>query len=507
VAQLPPLRYNIDYVSIPSRPTSDVINTQSFSLPIIDATNVNVTYTDSVEVDGSYQYFEYVASSKLKYKSQSTIEVTENKDGSFGMKNYKVTDIGGNEHDIPLYTVDNNGKVQYSFGVTDQNPDGYPVYQELSTYKYNLYAYENYTNYDNNPNDPVSIKVPLAGKTVTIKNQFASTTSVRQDNGEYVEIVNDKLELDDNGKAVYKFTVGFPNIQEPYTRGLSISYDNNGTEMPWDGNGKFKVIVIGGLPTGNNFVTQGPDEVLMVLRDPPGTNSKATWSKGTTVTKTTTTTSEYNNKTALNSTIYCGVETSTAAGFGVMVITDLESKFNIEAGAEYTAQRTSGNTKVSKTTTTQEISTKDNIDFVGACGDLFIGTSKNLIFGACRTVDIKWNNVTDEAELVQEDALSTGEEFTTSFAYEENNVKNVVIPNFKDLRNSLLTPVASVSQAARPKKGSKDATYVTNSVMHARKLAGRGCIGRGLRPLQVPQIELPAPVIAFGVPDGSVIVL
>jgi hypothetical protein len=37
----------------------------------------------------------------------------------------------------------------------------------------------------------------------------------------------------------------------------------------------------------------------------------------------------------------------------------------------------------------------------------------------------------------------------------------VVIPNFKDLRNSLLTPVASVSQAARPKKGSKDATYVT----------------------------------------------
>jgi hypothetical protein len=38
VAQLPPLRYNIDYVSIPSRPTSDVINTQSFSLPIIDAT-------------------------------------------------------------------------------------------------------------------------------------------------------------------------------------------------------------------------------------------------------------------------------------------------------------------------------------------------------------------------------------------------------------------------------------------------------------------------------------
>ena len=289
-----------------------MINTQNFSLPVIDATNPNVTYTDSIEVEGEWKKFEYVASARMRYKSQSTIELSENADGTFGMKTYKVKDINGNEHEVPLYTVDNNGKVQYSFGVTDQNPNNYPIYQELSTYKYNLYAYERYTNYDGD-NAPVSDEVPLAGKTVTIKNQYASTTSVRQDNGEYVEIVNDKLELDDNGKAVYKFTVGFPNIQEPYTRGLSISYDNNGTEMQWSGNNSFKVIVLGGLPTGNNFVTEGPDKVLMVLRDPPGSNSQTTWSKGTTFTKTTTTTSEYNNETSLNSTIYCGVETATGS--------------------------------------------------------------------------------------------------------------------------------------------------------------------------------------------------
>ena len=461
VAQLPPLRYSVTYVSIPSRPASDIINTQSFSLPIIDATNPSVTYTDSTEVDGVWEKFDYVASAKMRYKSPSTIEVTENNDGSFGIKNYKVTDISGKEHDVPLYTIDNDGKVKYAFGVTDQNPDGYPVYLELSSYKYNLYAYENYKNYDGDVNNPVAVKVPLAGKTVTIKNQFASTTSVRQDNGEYVEILDNKLELDDDGKAVYKFTVGFPNIQSPYTRGMSISYDNNGTEMPWDGNGKFQVIVIGGLPTGNNFVTEGPDEVLMVLRDPPGTGSKTTWNKGTTVSRTTTTTTEYNNKTGINSTFYLGVETSTAAGFGVMVITDLKSKFNIKAGAEYNAQRTSGNTKVSKTTTTQEISTKDNIDFVGACGDIFIGTSKNLIFGASRAVDIKWNNVSNKPELVQEDAMTTGEQFTTSFAYDQNNVKNVLIPNFENLRNALLTP-GDPSLAARPAKGSKEPLYVTS---------------------------------------------
>ena len=450
VAQLLPLRYNVTSVQIPTRPTTDMINTQSFSLPIIDATNPDLTYTDSIEINGEWKKFEYVASAKMRYKSSSTIEVTENADGSFGMKSYKVKDVNDKEHEVNLYTIDANGNVTYTFE--------HPVYQELSKYKYNLFAYEMYKNYDSNP--ATVDQVPLAGKTVTIKNQFASTTAVKKDDGTLGDIVDDKFELNDEGKAVYQFTVGFPNISSPYTRGMSISYDNNGTEVSWDGNDTFQVIVLGGLPTGNNFVTQGPDEVLMVLRDPPGTGSKATWNEGTTVTKTKTTTVEYNNETGINSTIYAGVEASTGAGIGFMVITDLKSKVNIKAGAEYNATRTSGNTTVSKTTATREISTSDAIDFVGAVGDVFIGSSKNIIFGACRAVDIRWNNSTNKAELIQDDAISMGEQFTTSFAYEQNYIKNVLIPNFETIRNSILIPVKSVDGIARPAK--KDGPkYVT----------------------------------------------
>ena len=71
----------------------------------------------------------------------------------------------------------------------------------------------------------------------------------------------------------YQFTVGYPNVQAPYTRGLTITYDVDGTEKSWSGNSTFKAFILGGLPTGNNFVTQGPDEILMVLRDAPGTGS------------------------------------------------------------------------------------------------------------------------------------------------------------------------------------------------------------------------------------------
>ena len=467
VAQLLPLRYNITMVQIPTRPTTDMINTQSFSsLPVIDATNPDLTYTDSVEVEGEWKKFEYVASARLKYKSKSTIEVTENKDGSFGMKSLKLKDINNKEHEVPLYVydsdgkavLDDNGKVQYLFGATDNNPSTYPVYQELSKHTYNIFAYEQYTNYDGT--EPAVNQVPLAGKTVTIKNQFASTTAVKQDDGTLGDLVDDKLELNDNGKAVYQFTVGFPNISSPYTRGLSISYDNNGTEMQWDGNGTFKVIVLGGLPTGNNFVTQGPDEVLMVLRDPPGTGSQTTWSKGTTISRTKTTTAEYNNETGVNTTIYAGVETATGAGLGFMVISDLESKVNIKAGAEYNATRTSGNTTSWSITTTRDISTSDAMDFVGACGDVFIGSSKNIIFGACRAVDIKWDNAQEKAVLVQDDAISMGEQFTTSFAYEQNYIKNTLIPNFETIRNGILTHVASDQGIARPSK-QEGPKYVT----------------------------------------------
>ena len=464
VALLPPLRYDVTEVVITN---NAAITKENFSLPVIDATNPNMVYTDSVETENGYRKFEYQASAKMEYKAQSTIEVTEHEDGSFGMDSYDVKDVNGKKHTVALYQMDEdgnaildaNGKVQYTFGVSDKNPNGYPVYRELDYHTYHLYAYECYTNYDGTK--PVVYEVPLAGKEVTIKNQFAATTAVAKEDGSLGDIVNDKLELNDNGQADYVFRVGFPNIQEPYTRGLSISYDNNGTEMSWNGNGTFQVIVLGGLPTGNNFVTQGPDEVLMVLRDPPGTNSSTTWSKGKSVKSFSSYTNEFHSDFNLTATVYTGVETATGTGAtGFMVIMDQQSTANLDIGAQYADQRTGADSHEGVLTTTRDISTSDAMDFVGPCGDVFIGSAKNIIFGACRAVDVYWNDATNQPELRQEDALATGEEFTTGFAYTQNYIQGVLIPNFETLRNSLLTPVADVSSVQRPAKG-EDPIYVT----------------------------------------------
>ena len=453
VAQLPPLRYKVTMVQIPSRPNEDMINTKSFSsLPVIDATNPLVTYTDSVEVDGTMRKLEYHASAKMRYKASSTIDLTENADGSFGMKTYKVKDLDKQEHEVTLYTVDGNGNVSYTYD--------YPIYQELSKYTYHLYAYERYTNYDGET--AVTDEVPLSGKTVTIKNQYASTTAVAKEDGTVGEMVDDKLELDDEGKATYQFTAGFPNPTGDYTRGISISYDNNGTEVAWSQNETFKVIVLGGLPEGNNFVTSGPDKVLMILRDPPGTSSSATWTRGSSSSTTTINTTEFHSSTEIGTTIYAGVETATGAGIGFMVINDLESKINFDIGAEYEATRTTGDVTVSKTTTTTDISTNGSKEFVGTFGDVFVGSARNIIFGACKRVDIVWDETTGGPMLIQDEAMSKGEELTTSFVYDQFYIKNTLIPNFINLRDTELRKgiVPDVDAVARPAEG-EDILYVT----------------------------------------------
>ena len=87
--------------------------------------------------------------------------------------------------------------------------------------------------------------------------------------------------------AHYQFYTGLPNINGDNTLGMNIDFEIDGVTHAWDQNGLFKVIVLGDLTRGNNFTTKGPDQVSYVLRDPPGTASKATRQKGSTTTTTT----------------------------------------------------------------------------------------------------------------------------------------------------------------------------------------------------------------------------
>lgn len=454
-AQLPPLRYKVSSVTIPTQ-TDIIFN----NLPVIDASNPSLVYSDSIETDMGVKKFEYVGLAKIKHKSDATFKVTENEDGSFGIKEYIVKEPDGKEHQVAVYEVNPDGTIDYKFG--------HPVYEEMDTRTFHISAKELYKNKDGA--EEVVDEVPLAGKTVTVQNPFATTAKIVCTNGNSTyprgsvyEMENNTFELDSLGLGEYEFTVGYPNIQEPYTRGLTITYNNNGAEHDWEGNAfqgnpnPFAAYILGALPTGNNFVTQGPDEIAMVLRDPPGSGSSATWKQGSTWTTTTSHSIGIHSNTSLNAKVYAGVSTGTAEGIGFMVIQKLESKATITIGAEMNESTTKGSTTTTTITATRDISTSSDFDYNGADGDLFIGSAKNIIFGACHYVDIVWEN--GQPKLTMQDGIATGEEFTTGFNYTQNYVKNILIPNFITMRNNLLQPTDNVNNVGRPT--GKDPIYVT----------------------------------------------
>ena len=461
IAELLPLKYDVTDVTFPFRPESAAITKNDFSLPVIDATKPMAIYVDSVQDEnGEWRKFECMAAVKMEYKTTSVMDVVENSDGSFGMRSYLAKDINGNEHEIPLYRCDENGNVELDANGKVQYTFGYPVYEELGSYSYRIYAYERYTNYDGS--DPVSFDVPLAGKNVTIKNQFASTTAVSTKTdttelGEKFYVADEKFALDEDGKAIYQFQVGFPNIVSPFTRSMSISYDNNGTEMSWR-NEPFEVIVLGVIPTGNNFVTKGPDKVLMVLRDPPGSGSKTTWRKGTSVTDTETDSYKWNTEDGVKTTFRLGAELKQGVGAGVMVISSMSSTADIVVGANYIERHVNANTDATTITSLRDISTSSSSEFVGAPADVFIGKSQNLLFGICYGVNIAIQN--NVPVLLRDTSVTMGEEFETFFSYDQFFIRGTMLPNYAMLRNNLLQHVDNIDAVARPASG-EDPIYVT----------------------------------------------
>lgn len=450
-ALLPPLKYSTESITIPSQPELDFSN----NLGVIDASNAIVVLTDSIESDqpelDGYARFKYCAAYKVEYRSPSHFDVIQNEDGSYGDEEYEVATLSGKTDTIKLYTVAEDGKVNYTFG--------HPIFTQSQKYTFKIKAYEQYVN--NDGEEPVADNVPLGNLKVTAKNQMASSTAVVLATGEVHDVEDDEFELDSLGCAVYQFNAGLPNLQEPYTRTLAFSYNIDGTELAWDGNSTFKSVVIGMLPKGNDFITEGPDKPLMILRDPPGSASTATFTKGSVVAKSSTYSNSIAGGAGTTATTKFGAKLAVVTMAGLVgQITEAESKLELEGGVELTYTHEHSNATTTTTTITTDISTSDSPDFVGAKGDIYIGASTNIVLGACQDLSIVKNEVSGEYEFKVADMTMSSEEFTTSFNYTQDYIETKLIPNMLTQRDNLLQCVSDVNSVARPKKG-KDPIYVT----------------------------------------------
>ena len=459
-ALLPPLKYVIKSISVDNNLDID-FGPQSD----IDLTKVGSSLTDSLrhwdDTVGDSVTVTYKYNAKKVFTYYATPEVTitekEHDTGVYGMQEIVYTDDEGEEYTIgDLWTLDGDS-VKYLLG--------YPIYEMGKNVEYDIFAFERYVNHDGNE-DVIDI-VPLPGQEITLVNEMSDEQKViykvedpssPYKVGEVYELKAKDTPLGGDGHLTYRWGVGLPNITEPYTRHFSITMNRkNRVYAPVD----LDAVVLGQLSYGSNFVTKGPDKVEFVLRDPQGAKSVTKLKTGKITTKTTFDTRRAYGEYSMIHNILFGIDQELGTGMGVMVLTKHEIWDQLDVGAKTTWEKLWNYDEVDVETSMENVSTSGAYPYVGAPGDVYIGTAINFLIGGCRHLFIDKNLQTGQYELKLEDAIAIGDSIATAFKYTQYELQTVMIPKWKDMRRTFLTEVASEAEAKAYVNNGLESVYLT----------------------------------------------
>ncbi len=464
--KMPPIAYTVDRVTVMNNEeATDQINQQSFAN--INATSASELFRDSVEVDeGKYESFKYCTSQIISYNSTPSFTVTDKSNGfgAFGEATVEYDDPLEGSVDVPVYIYNEDyNTLYYKFD--------YPIFNQYGTYTFMIKAFEEYKNYDD-PENIVTTIVPLEGAKVTVANELSSEQSVYAEDGEvdgirvsqgdFASITENSFELNDKGEAIYQWVAGFPNISGDFTRNINITYTYANRSYQWSENGNFKGIIFGGAPSGANFVTSGPDKLMFVLRDPPGSGSSASWTKGTSIEVSEVVTMAYENESGVETKVSCGNRQQIIAGTpGAGTITDIGVKADAVNSINIEDAASSGKVNAYTIETTKTISTSGENDYVGADADVFVGAATNIIIGNSRNVMLAKGY--DSYDIIVADKVTASQKFGTTFSYSQHYIIETLIPNFYKTRNSLLLTVSQEDFDRLIEEGNKtsEPLYIT----------------------------------------------
>ena len=129
------------------------------------------------------------------------------------------------------------------------------------------------------PKDAVFTIMNDASSTTTVFGEKATVGSEEVEVGEAYKTMNIQVTPDSVGHIAYQWEGGWPNLAKGNLRNLSISSKIDGRTYMWHApdsqSDALDLILLGGIGSGTNFVTSGPDAVDMIIRRPPGSTSVA----------------------------------------------------------------------------------------------------------------------------------------------------------------------------------------------------------------------------------------
>lgn len=338
-------------------------------------------------------------------------------------------------------------------------PLDFPVFIQNKTYRAKITAVQTYTNADNTS---MVDTVKLNGM-VTIANNLIDGPDP-----------SPNISLN-NGAAYYSFKCGSPNTATytpnflSYTKAMTVNVtpegqptyllSPNATTTVSPGYDMYRAYVMGSLMDGTGFATVGPERVDMILRDPPGSGSSSTWSSGTSTTKVENIFNGGGVTQGLSTEISVGTKQTVGLGVGIEI--DISADVELGMETEISGGKTNGYTET--ITTMNEVSTRDDADYVGAAADIFVGRSRNWYMGPTINLELRPATTCTLVECVGPAisgyrlakiaglSLAPGE-VKTRFSYTQQEIEENVIPTLEALRLSFFT-----------RSGSRYTTTVTPS--------------------------------------------
>ena len=393
-----------------------------------DTVYYNAEYSYEFKVKPVFNCYEVVSSTNLKDK------------GYYGSKGEKQTFFVNGKNQTEDVFFWNEEKKVYNFG--------HPVYQKGGWYTYNTHTY--YPFYFNNDKE--------GGKLYTIPVQNGKVKITNTIKPENVE-----LEIDENGNCIHVFQASNVDITgaNKGLRNMQITVVGDG--QPAGNSFKVEGYVLGAENRGSDFTTQGPNNLLYVLRDPPGSHSSATLEEGTTVTHTVTNISNgWYQEGEDHLEHFAGIELKTSIGIGVATIQSTDTENTVNAMIEHHEEGHEEDTTVDEVTFTSTISTSDDPLYVGADGDVLVGYSTNMVLSQADQITIKRNsncNISDQViqsfgedyVLCKSTAINVGQKFSTMFAYPQIHIEQVILPQLEEMILSYLkfdmTPAEAQAEA------------------------------------------------------------
>jgi hypothetical protein len=198
-----------------------------------------------------------------------------------------------------------------------------------------------------------------------------------------------------------------------------------------------KTTVVGILNPTKTFTTAAPEIPYLILHAPPGDNSYSYWEKGTSyqIAISHSVLKEDGRDGFLNISLAPTISTGTSIAGGEIGY-DIQAIADLNYTHEFSVNSDSTDELVETITAKERFETAKNPIVTGNSGDVYIGHATNYILGKSIYVDFIENKPFGACEIDTSSRLIMAPKgFKTKFAYAEDHIVNVIIPQQQRLRD------------------------------------------------------------------------